>query len=70
MNKNKSNMDTPNTMKRLEDGRIILDNLVWSMDPEKAIEIKNELTGNKVHSINLDGVYYYPSAIFNPKKHK
>jgi hypothetical protein len=40
------------------------------MDPEKAIEIKNELTGNKVHSINLDGVYYYPSAIFNPKKHK
>jgi|LauGreDrversion4_2_1035121.scaffolds.fasta_scaffold186640_4 hypothetical protein len=63
-------MDTPNTMKRLEDGRIILDNLVWSMDPEKAIEIKNELTGNKVHSINLDGVYYYPSAIFNPKKHK
>jgi hypothetical protein len=70
MNKNKSNMDTPNTMKKLEDGRIILDNLVWSMDPEKAIEIKNELTGNKVHSINLDGVYYYPSAIFNPKKHK
>jgi hypothetical protein len=63
-------MDTPNTMKKLEDGRIILDNLVWSMDPEKAIEIKNELTGNKVHSINLDGVYYYPSAIFNPKKHK
>jgi hypothetical protein len=70
MNKNKSNMDTPNTMKKLEDGRIILDNLVWSMDSEKAIEIKNELTGNKVHSINLDGVYYYPSAIFNPKKHK
>ena len=63
-------MNTPNTMKKLEDGRIILDNLVWSMDPEKAIEIKNELTGNKVHSINLDGVYYYPSAIFNPKKHK
>jgi hypothetical protein len=63
-------MDTPNTMKKLEDGRIILDNLVWSMDPEKAIEIKNELTGNKVHSISLDGVYYYPSAIFNPKKHK
>ncbi len=63
-------MDTPNTMKKLEDGRIVLDNLVWSMDPEKAIEIKNELTGNKVHSINLDGVYYYPSAIFNPKKHK
>ena len=63
-------MDTPNTMKKLPDGRIVLDNLVWSMDPEKAIEIKNELTGNKVHSINLDGVYYYPSAIFNPKKHK
>ena len=63
-------MDTPNTMKKLPDGRIVLDNLVWSMDPEKAIEIKNELTVNKVHSINLDGVYYYPYAIFNPKKNK
>jgi hypothetical protein len=58
-----------NTMKRLSDGRIAVDGLVWCNDPDKAIEIKNELTGNKVHSIKLDGVYYYPQTTYNPKKH-
>lgn len=70
MNKNKSNMEGQNTFKRLEDGRIIVDGLIWGINPEKAIEIKNELTGNKVHSIKMDDVYYYPYAIYNAKKHK
>lgn len=61
--------ETMNTMKRLSDGRIALDGLVWGNNPEKAIEIRSELTGNKVHSIKLDGVYYYPQAMYNPKKH-
>jgi len=61
--------ETMNTMKRLSDDRIALDGLVWCNSPEKAIEIRSELTGNKVHSIKLDGVYYYPQVIYNPKKH-
>jgi hypothetical protein len=56
--------------KKLEDGKIAVDGLVWCNDPEKAIDVRNELTGNKAHSIKFDGVYYYPCAIYVPKKVK
>ena len=58
------------TFKRLDDGKIILDGLVWSIDPEKAIEVRNEQTGYKAHSIRLDEIYYYPCAIYVPKTSK
>jgi hypothetical protein len=59
-----------NTFKRLEDGRIAVNGLVWGNDPAKAIDIKNELTGNKVHSIKLEETYYYPYSIYTPKTKK
>jgi hypothetical protein len=58
------------TFKRLDDSRVIVDGLVWCNDPEKAIDVRNEVTGNKAHSIKLDDVYYYPCAIYVPKKIK
>ena len=58
-----------NSMKRLSDWIIALDCLVCGNNPDKPIEIRSELTGKKVHSIKLDGVYYYPQAMYNPKKH-
>ena len=36
----------------------------------KAIDIKNELTGNKIHSIKLEETYYYPYSIYTPKTKK
>lgn len=57
-----------NTFKRLENGNIVLNGLVWGNDPEKAIDIKNELTGDKMHSIRLEETYYYPYSIYTPKK--
>ena len=59
-----------NTFKRLEDDRIALNGLVWGNDPAKAIDIKNELTGNKIHSIKLEETYYYPYSIYTPKTKK
>ena len=57
-----------NEFRRLEDGRIVLDGLVWSQHAEKAIEIKDEDNGFKVFNINLDGVSYYPVGYDKRKK--
>lgn len=58
------------TFKRLDENRIVVDGIVWTIDTEKAIEIINPATGNKMHSIVLDEVHYYPSAIYKSKKSK
>ena len=57
-----------NEFRRLEDGRIVLDGLVWSQHAEKAIEVKDEDNGFKVFNINLDGVSYYPVGYDKRKK--
>ena len=43
-----------NEFRKLDDGRIVLDGLVWGKNPDKAIEIKDEDTGFKVYSIKLE----------------
>jgi hypothetical protein len=58
-----------NEFRRLEDGRIVLDGLVWSQHAEKAIEVKDEDNGFKVFNINLDGVSYYPVG-YDKRKNK
>ena len=45
-----------NEFRRLEDGRIVLDGLVWSQHAEKAIEVKDEDNGFKVLNIKLDDI--------------
>jgi hypothetical protein len=57
-----------NEFRRLDDGRIVLDGLVWSQHAEKAIEIKNEDNGFKVLNIKLDGISYYPIGYDKRKK--
>lgn len=57
-----------NEFRKLDDGRIVLDGLVWGTNPDKAIEIKDEDNGFKVHSIRLDGQYYYPVGFDKRKK--
>ncbi len=57
-----------NEFRRLEDGRIVLDGLVWSSNPDKAIELTDTDNGFKVHSIKIDETYYYPCGIDKRKK--
>ena len=57
-----------NEFRRLDDGRIVLDGLVWSNNPDKSIEIKDEYSGFKVHSIKLEEQYYYPVGYDKRKK--
>ncbi len=59
-----------NTFKRLEDGNIVVNGLLWGNDPAKAIEVTNEVTGCKIHSIKLEETYYYPYSIYSPKTKK
>ena len=57
-----------NEFRRLEDGRIVLDGLVWSQHAEKAIEVTDPDNGFKVFNITLDGVSYYPIGYDKRKK--
>lgn len=57
-----------NEFRTLEDGRIVLDGLVWSSNPDKAIELTDPDNGFKVFNIKLDGVSYYPVAYDKRKK--
>lgn len=59
-----------NAFKRLENGNIILNGLIWGDDPGKAIDIKNELTGNRVYSIKFEEIDYYPYSIYVAKTKK
>jgi len=57
-----------NEFRRLEDGRIVLDGLVWSQYAEKAIEVTDPANGFKVFNIKLDGVSYYQVGYDKRKK--
>jgi hypothetical protein len=56
------------TFKRLSDSKIALDGLIWDTNADKAIEITNNETGGKVHSVKVEGTYYFPCGIDTRKK--
>ena len=55
-----------NTFKRIDEDRILLEGIVYHRAFSKMIEVINE-DGSKIHSIKVDGIYYYPSKIVEPK---
>lgn len=57
-----------NEFRTLEDGRIVLDGLVWSQHAEKSIEVTDPDNGFKVLNIKLNGVAYYPVGYDKRKK--
>ena len=57
-----------NEFRRLDDGRIVLDGLVWSTNADKAIEVIDADNGFKVLNIKLDEVSYYPVGYDKRKK--
>ncbi|CAB4143628.1 hypothetical protein UFOVP449_236 [uncultured Caudovirales phage] len=56
------------SFKRVSETKVILDGIVWGINPEKAVEIRNDQTGCKLHSIKLNGHYYYPYSIHTKKQ--
>jgi len=56
------------TFKRISESKIALDGLIWTTDAERGIPLKNEETGHIVHSVKVDGVYYFPMAFDNRKQ--
>jgi len=58
-----------NEFRKLDDGRIVLDGLVWGTNPDKAIEVKDVDNGFKVLNIKLDGTSYYPIG-YDKRKNK
>jgi len=63
-------MEMQNTMKRLDENRIAADGLIWDNRADKAIKIKNLDSGNIVHSIKLEDISYYPSAMDKNNRNK
>ncbi len=57
-----------NEFRKLDDGRIVLDGLVWSNNADKAIEVTDPDNGFKVLNIKLEGVAYYPVGYDKRKK--
>ena len=56
------------TFKRLSENKIAADGIIWISDVDKAIEIIDNETGAKLHSIKYNGTYFYPYSIDNRKK--
>ena len=58
-----------NEFRKLDDGRIVLDGLVYDSNPDKAIDVLDPDNGLKVHSIRINEIYYYPIG-YDKRKNK
>ena len=63
-------MEKENTFKRLDENRIALDGIIWDNRPEKSIKISNLDSGNMVHSINVQDIFYYPASFDKDNRNK
>ena len=55
------------TFKRLSQSKVLLDNIIWETNQEKAVNVRSAETGFLQHSIKIDGVYYYPVGVKGKK---
>ena len=53
-------MTEQNTFRRIDETTIVLDGLVYSTNTDKMINILNTESENKVFSVKVEDVYYYP----------
>lgn len=49
--------------KRLINGCILLDGILWGPNPERAIRVQDLTTGNRLLNIRVGENYFYPVAI-------
>lgn len=57
-------------VKRMADGRVVLEGVIYDTSITKRINVTNQNTGNKISSISIDNVSYYPIGIVKEKKTK
>jgi len=58
------------TFKRLSESKVLVENIVWDLNPSKAIEMRNEETGHIMQSIRVEGLFYYPTGYYGKKSGK
>lgn len=58
------------TIKRMVDGKVVLENVIYDTSISKRINVTNPNTGNKINSICIDQITYYPVGIVKEKKTK
>jgi len=49
--------------KRLINGNILLDGILWGLNPERSLRIRNNDTDTILLNIKYEDNYYYPIAI-------
>ena len=58
------------TIKRMVDGRVVLENVIYDTSISKRINVTNPNTGYKINSICIEDITYYPVGIIKEKKSK
>lgn len=58
------------TIKRMEDGRIIIEGIIYDTSVNKRMSITNPETGGKITSVQMGETLYYPIGIVKEKKTK
>ena len=57
-------------VKRMADGKVVLEGVIYDTSISKRINVTNQNTGNKISSISIDNVAYYPIGVVKEKKTK
>ena len=55
------------TFKRLSESKVLVEGIVWDLNPSKAVEMRNEETGDTMLSIRVEGLFYYPTGYYGKK---
>lgn len=58
------------TIKRMADGKVILEGVIYDTSITKRINVTNPNTGYRINSISIENVAYYPIGIIKEKKSK
>lgn len=58
------------TFKRLSESRVLVEGIIWDLNPAKAVEMKSEETGYTMQSIRVNGLFYYPIGYYGKKAGK
>ncbi len=58
------------TIKRMVDGKVVLENVIYDTSISKRTNVTNPNTGYKINSITIDQITYYPVGIIKEKKTK
>jgi len=57
-------------IKRMANGKVVLENIIYDTSTSKRINVTNSNTGYKINSISIDNILYYPVGVIKEKKSK